>query len=150
MLELYVARVHHFEELYLWANNAYVAHFYCVHFGRYSLSSSSCIIWVPPCCFRFHDFCVWIGCFCVLGLLLLFLLKSLSVYFFLIHSSVDGHFSCFHSLAIMNNAAVNITCKFLCAHMFSFPWTYSWKWNCGNNSMFNLPELPCSSMPALF
>lgn len=33
MLELYVARVHHFEELYLWANNAYVAHF-CVHFGR--------------------------------------------------------------------------------------------------------------------
>ena len=33
MLELYVACVHHFEELYLWANNAYVAHF-CVHFGR--------------------------------------------------------------------------------------------------------------------
>ena len=30
------------------------------------------------------------------------------VYIFFIHSSVDGHFGCFHVLATVNSAAVNI------------------------------------------
>ena len=34
-----------------------------------------------------------------------------------IHSSVDGHLDCFHLLAVMNNAAVNI-----CLQVFV--WTY--------------------------
>ena len=33
---------------------------------------------------------------------------SLSLFFFLIHLSVDGHVVCFHVLAIVNSAAVNI------------------------------------------
>ena len=35
-----------------------------------------------------------------------------------IYSSVDGHLSCCHFLAVMNSAAMNI-CTFLCEHMFS-------------------------------
>ena len=32
----------------------------------------------------------------------------MSCYIFFIHSSVDGHVGCFHVLAIMNSATVNI------------------------------------------
>lgn len=35
---------------------------------------------------------------------------------FLIHS---GHLDYFHFLAVVNNAVMNILCKFLCGHVFS-------------------------------
>ena len=39
---------------------------------------------------------------------------------FFIHSSVDGHVGCFHVLAIVNSAAVNVGACILLDHIF-FP-----------------------------
>ena len=48
---------------------------------------------------------------------------------FLIHLSVDGHLGCFHVLAIVNSAAMNIR-----VHVFfkeSFVWIYAQEWDRG-------------------
>ena len=39
---------------------------------------------------------------------------------FLYHSSADGHLDCFHFLAFINNAVINISIHVLCGCMFSF------------------------------
>lgn len=44
-----------------------------------------------------------------------------------IESSAGGHLSCFPSLVIMNNAALNIREQGLC---FQFSWVYTWESNC--------------------
>ena len=53
----------------------------------------------------FHSFYCWVWCVFV----------SLCVYnIFFIHSSVDGHLDCFHTLAIVNNSAMNYSPKISC------------------------------------
>ena len=39
---------------------------------------------------------------------------------FLIHSSADGYLGCFHVLAVVSSAAMNI--GYMCLFQFWFPW----------------------------
>ena len=48
---------------------------------------------------------------------------------FLIHSSVDGHLDCFHVLANVNSAAVNIRVHVSFLN-YSFFWIYAQEWDC--------------------
>ena len=47
---------------------------------------------------------------------------------FFVYSSIDGHLGCFHVLAIVNSAAMNIQ-----VHVFfnySIARVYIWEWDC--------------------
>ena len=46
-----------------------------------------------------------------------------------IDPSVSDHSGCFHFLAIMNNAAVNIFVYISVDTCFTFSWVYTWLWN---------------------
>ena len=75
---------------------------------------------------RFHSFS-WLSNISV-GLYVCVCLHTYAhIHFFFIHLSTDGHFGCFHNLAIVNNAAVNI---YLFELMFHFLQISPPKWNC--------------------
>ena len=47
-----------------------------------------------------------------------------------LHSPTEGHLGCFLVLAVLNKAAINIRCKFLCGYNFQLLWVNTEERDC--------------------
>ena len=96
--------VSYFRLRMMWYHMVFI--FLWLHLVWFSLS-------VYPCCCKWCYFilCVWVifhsECMCMYVCVCIYIYTH-KHHVFLIHSSVNGHLVCFHVLAVVNSAAVNI------------------------------------------